>query len=117
LDPKDRHRIKERELRLLNLREGYAGTTDVIFTFGKQGRGVLDYKTKKTRVGEKVHGLPGAQGPAFGYAAAYWARPNWTTVVPNVFTYHRTGPRRNLQAHRGPALLPVVLHLCESGAR
>lgn len=41
------------ELRLVNKRDGYAGTTDAAFTCTK-GFGILDFKTRKTEAGKPV---------------------------------------------------------------
>lgn len=47
-------RILHSEKVLVNPSEGYAGTTDIIFATDKPvGYGVLDFKTKKTKPGEK----------------------------------------------------------------
>ena len=41
--------IVDREIRLVNKAEGFAGTADVLFRYGQQGIGILDYKTRKTK--------------------------------------------------------------------
>jgi hypothetical protein len=41
-------RIVDREIRVVNKAEGFAGTSDVRFRYGQQGIGILDYKTRKT---------------------------------------------------------------------
>ncbi len=107
--------IKERELRLLNLREGYAGPTDVIFTFGKQGRGVLDYKTKKTRVGEKVMAYLEHKVQLSAYAAAYWGEAKLDDVLcANVFISSTEPGRVEICKHTEVRrYYQLFLHLCE----
>jgi len=47
--------VTAREKRVVNGAHGFAGTTDLLFTWGDgQQPGILDYKTKKTKPGEKV---------------------------------------------------------------
>lgn len=45
--------IKHAELVLVNSKEGYAGTTDVVHE-SVRGRGILDWKSKRTKEGEAV---------------------------------------------------------------
>ena len=44
----------EHELRLVNAEVGYAGTTDAVIETEDGWRGILDFKSRKTKVGEKV---------------------------------------------------------------
>ena len=46
--------IVEREIRLVNTADGFAGTADVMFRYGENGIGILDYKTRKTEPGKPV---------------------------------------------------------------
>jgi len=46
--------IAEREIRLVNTEHGFAGTADVMFRYGENGIGILDYKTRKTEPGKAV---------------------------------------------------------------
>lgn len=68
-------KIIAQELRLVNLEEGYAGTTDCEFSVDTQlfGEtiGILDFKSRKTKTGEKV--TPRDTEPA-QIAAYYVAR-------------------------------------------
>jgi hypothetical protein len=48
-------KITASEKILVNTKHGYAGTCDLLFTFDSgRGKGVLDFKTRKTTPGEKV---------------------------------------------------------------
>jgi hypothetical protein len=51
------HQIVDREIRVVNKAEGFAGTADVLFRYGQRGIGILDYKTRKTSPTEEVVGL------------------------------------------------------------
>ena len=63
----------------MNTGHGFAGTTDLLFTHGDGLPGILDYKTKKTKPGEKVpaydeHRLQLAAYGATEYGDAYIGR-------------------------------------------
>ena len=71
--------VTAREKRVVNLGHGFAGTTDLFFTYGQGQPGILDYKTKKTKPGEKVpaydeHRLQLAAYAATEYGDAYLNR-------------------------------------------
>ena len=71
--------VTAREKRVVNTDHGFAGTTDVFFTHGGGLPGILDYKTKKTKPGEKVtaydeHRLQLAAYAATEYGDAYLSR-------------------------------------------
>lgn len=55
---------------LVNPIRGYAGTADVLFTWGKNGKGVLDFKTRKTKEGKKIEPYDGQAMQLAAYAAA-----------------------------------------------
>lgn len=62
----------QREIVLVNPGEGYAGRCDVIAQ-GKKGQLViLDYKTRKTKEGEKVTPYDGQGMQLAAYAVAHW---------------------------------------------
>ncbi len=66
-------KIEASEQVLVNPWDGYAGTTDVLFTQGDHV-GVLDFKSKRTKLGEKV--IPSETHPMqiAAYLAAHWKR-------------------------------------------
>ena len=71
--------VTAREKRIVNTGHGFAGTTDLLFTYGDEQPGILDYKTKKTKPGEKVtaydeHRLQLAAYAATEYGDAYIGR-------------------------------------------
>ena len=78
--------IVEREVRMVNKAEGFAGTADVLFRFGQYGMGILDYKTRKTKPGEEVVAYDNQAMQLAAYAATYWGAHNITRVLAaNVF--------------------------------
>jgi hypothetical protein len=62
--------VTDTEKILVNAAEGYAGTADVIFTYGKKGCGILDFKTRRTKEGKKVEAYVGQAMQLAAYAAA-----------------------------------------------
>ena len=78
--------IVEREIRLVNEANGFAGTADVLFRYGQNGIGILDYKTRKTKPGEKVRAYDNQALQLAAYAATYWGEENIGRVLAaNVF--------------------------------
>jgi hypothetical protein len=75
-----------REITLVNAGEGYAGRCDVIAK-GKKGQLViLDYKTRKTKEGEKVTTYDGQGMQLAAYAVAHWGEAMLEKVTAaNVF--------------------------------
>ena len=78
--------IVEREVRLVNAAHGFAGTADVMFRYGENGIGILDYKTRKTEPGRKVGAYDDQAMQLAAYAATYWGEENLERVLAaNVF--------------------------------
>jgi len=78
--------IVERELKVVNHDHGFAGTADVLFRYGQNGIGILDYKTRKTKPGEKVEAYDNQAMQLAAYAATYWGEENVSRVLAaNVF--------------------------------
>ncbi len=78
--------IVEREIRLVNREQGFAGTSDVLFRYGANGIGILDYKTRKTQVGKPVGAYEDQAMQLAAYAATYWGEANIGRVLAaNVF--------------------------------
>lgn len=78
--------IVEREIPLVNKVHGFAGTSDVFFRYGKNGIGILDYKTRKTKPGEKVTAYDNQAQQLAAYAATYWGEDRIGDVLAaNVF--------------------------------
>jgi hypothetical protein len=79
--------IVDREIRVVNKEEGFAGTADVLFRYGQRGIGILDYKTRKTKPTEKTLTAYDNQSMQLAaYAATYWGPENINRVLAaNIF--------------------------------
>ena len=78
--------ITECEVRMVNKEEGFAGTADVLFRYGQNGIGILDYKTRKTRKGEAVVAYDNQAMQLAAYGATYWGPENVERILAaNVF--------------------------------
>ena len=93
--------VTAREKTLVNASHGFAGTADLFFTWRDGAPGILDYKTKRTRPGEKVeaydeHRLQLAAYAATEYGDAYIGRVR----AVNVFV-SSTEPGRVEWVHHG----------------
>jgi hypothetical protein len=78
--------IVDREIRVVNKEEGFAGTADVLFRYGQRGIGILDYKTRKTVPGQPVGAYDNQAMQLAAYAATYWGWENIGRVLAaNVF--------------------------------
>jgi hypothetical protein len=75
-----------REVRIVSGKYGYAGTTDCLFSFGASGKGIIDYKSKKTKPGQKVDSYPEHKMQLAAYAAAHYGEDALGDVLAaNVF--------------------------------
>ena len=96
--------IVERELRLVNETHGFAGTADVLFRYGQNGIGILDYKTRKTKPGEKVRAYDNQALQLAAYAATYWGEENIGRVLAaNVFISTTEAGRMDVVKHESLA--------------
>lgn len=80
--------ITGREETMVSVKEGYAGRTDVFYTWppSKTGKGILDYKSKKTKPGEKVESYLEHRMQLAAYAAVKYGAANLKNVLAaNVF--------------------------------
>jgi hypothetical protein len=98
--------IVEREIQLVNKAEGFAGTSDVFFRYGKNGIGILDYKTKKTVPGKAVGAYDENAMQLAAYAATYYGPEALGSVQAANIVVSRTEPGR----------VDVVKHKDLSGA-
>ena len=93
-------RIVERELALVNHAEGFAGQSDVFFRYGKNGVGILDYKTRKTKPGEVVKAYDNQSMQLAAYAATYWGEDRIGDVLAaNVFISSTEPGRMDVVKH------------------
>ena len=69
---KNKLRFIEREKTMVNLEEGFAGTVDIV-GIGEEGQKfIVDWKTRKTKKGEKVSSYDFQIHQIAAYAATYW---------------------------------------------
>lgn len=103
-----------RELVLVNKAEGYAGRVDALFTFGKRGVGVIDWKTRKTKPGEKATPYDGQGMQLAAYAAAhYGAKALPQVLAANVFISTTEPGRMEVCKHDNlPELYETFVHAC-----
>jgi hypothetical protein len=66
-------KVLHAEKTLVNAAQGYAGTTDIIFSKDEQ-HGILDFKSKRTKPGEKVEPIETHPVQIAAYVAAFWGR-------------------------------------------
>jgi hypothetical protein len=108
--------IVDRESRLVNKQHGFAGTADVLFRYGQNGIGILDYKTRKTKPGEEVIAYDNQAMQLAAYGATYWGEENIgrvlaanifisTTEPGRVVVVKHPDPTRDWQAFRMVAAL------------
>lgn len=86
--------IAEREEIVVSHEHGYAGKADVFFTWGKNGLGILDYKTRKTKRGEKIESYDGEAMQLAAYAAAHYGEANLGNVLAANVIISTTEPGR-----------------------
>lgn len=72
-------KISSSEATIVSQRYGYAGTKDYSFTFGRNGIGVIDFKTRKTVKDKEVEAYDYQDMQIAAYAAKYWADVEGTT--------------------------------------
>jgi hypothetical protein len=103
-----------REIVLLNHAEGYAGRVDALFSFGKAGIGIIDWKTRKTKPGEKVTPYEGQGLQLAAYAAAHYGADALPRVLAaNIYISSTEPGRMEVCKHDTlPELYDAFLHAC-----
>jgi len=76
--------IDKTEETIVNPSEGYAGRTDACFTM-KNARGILDFKSTKTKVGVKVKGYDEQILQVSAYHVAYYGGIKEDDIGANIF--------------------------------
>jgi hypothetical protein len=96
-------RVAHTEKILVNLEQGYAGTADVLFTYGKHGKGVIDFKTRKTAEGKKIEPYDGQAMQLAAYAAAEYGHEALAKVlIANVYISTTEPGRVEVVKHENP---------------
>jgi len=102
-------RVLEREVVLVNPAHGFAGRCDVLFTWGDPAAnniGILDYKTKKTKPGEKVIAYEDQGMQLAAYAATRWGEAALPRVLAaNVFISSTEPGRKDICKHESKDLV------------
>jgi len=103
-----------RERRIVSLSEGYAGTADFLFEWGEGGIGILDFKTKKTKPGEKVDSYLEHKAQLSAYAGGFWGPDRLDEVLAaNVFISSTEPGRIEIVKHTTVREhYDLFLHLC-----
>lgn len=96
--------IIDREVKLVNKQHGFAGTADVLFRYGRNGIGILDYKTRKTKPGEEVLAYDNQAMQLAAYGATYWGEENvGRLLAANIFISTTEPGRIAVVKHPDPA--------------
>lgn len=66
-------KIEATEIRVVDEKVGFAGTTDLAFSYGEK-IGILDFKTRKTIPGKPVHSYPFQAMQIAAYGGAFWSQ-------------------------------------------
>jgi hypothetical protein len=107
-------RVTHREIVLTNPREGYAGRVDALFEYGARGIGIIDFKSRKTKPGEKVTPYDGQGLQLAAYAAAHYGPARLPDVLAaNIYISTTEPGRMEVCKHADlPGLYDVFLHAC-----
>lgn len=73
--------ITHREKIVVNREHGFAGTVDMLFKFGTNGIGIIDYKSRKTKPKEKIKPYDGQALQLAAYAATHYGEQQLLNVV------------------------------------
>lgn len=77
--------FREHELRLVNANDGYAGTTDAVFTDSIGFNGILDFKSRKTKPGQKCEPWETEPMQIAAYCVAKFGSIKYNTTGANVY--------------------------------
>jgi hypothetical protein len=75
----------EHELRLVNAKVGYAGTTDIVYAIGDWQHGILDFKTRKTKKGKPCTPYSTQPAQIGAYSVAKWGGIERENIGGNVY--------------------------------
>jgi hypothetical protein len=85
LATKEGIKFREHELRLVNTNDGYAGTTDAVFTDSIGFNGILDFKSRKTKPGQKCEPWETEPMQIAAYCVAKFGSIKYNTTGANVY--------------------------------
>ena len=78
-------RFTTHELRLVNVRDGYAGTTDAVYADSPETYGILDFKSRKTKPGQKCEPWETEPMQIAAYCVAKFGMIHPKTTGANVY--------------------------------
>jgi len=78
-------KFREHELRLVNTNDGYAGTTDAVFTDSIGFNGILDFKSRKTKPGQPCTPWETEPMQIAAYCVAKFGSIKYNTTGANVY--------------------------------
>jgi len=78
-------KFREHELRLVNTNDGYAGTTDAVFTDSIGFNGILDFKSRKTKLGQPCTPWETEPMQIAAYCVAKFGSIKYNTTGANVY--------------------------------
>jgi len=105
----------ERELVVVNADTGFAGKCDVFFAYGKGGKGILDFKTKKTEPGKMPDAYPEQGMQLAAYAATHYGVDALPDVLAANVVISTTEPGR-IEIVKHENLVPLYecfVHACD----
>ena len=105
----------EPELVVVNSDAGFAGKCDVFFGYGKGGKGILDFKTKKTEMGKMPDAYPEQGMQLAAYAATHYGVDALPDVLAANVVISTTEPgRMEIVKHENLSqLYECFIHACE----
>lgn len=88
-------KVREREAAVVSKKHGYAGKADLFFTWGDgDGKGILDYKTRRTTPERKIAVYDGQGMQLAAYAAAHYGEQALPDVLAANMIISTTEPGR-----------------------
>lgn len=98
--------VTDREEVVVSIADGYAGRMDCAFSYGKKGKGMIDWKSRKTRPGEKVTPYEGQGMQLAAYSAVYYGVDALKDVLlANVYVSSTEPGRLDICKHEDPVEL------------
>jgi hypothetical protein len=85
-------KFTDTEVVVVNKEHGFAGRVDTFFQYGKDGIGILDYKTRKFAKGEKPATYDNEALQLAAYAASYYGEDRLSSVLAGNAYISSTSP-------------------------
>jgi hypothetical protein len=98
-------KLMEHELRLVNTELGYAGTTDAVMEDTSGNQGILDFKSRKTKPGQKCEPWDTEPMQISAYCMAKFGLIQSDTIGANVYISTTEPGRIEIVKYRFPQLM------------